>query len=93
MPELLAGSRVEHTGPYEVCDQVVAVARTLLPLMQRSGIATPDTLAIDTLAQRMRAEARELDATLVSPTFVGAWTQTARSQRHDYDNSREESVR
>jgi hypothetical protein len=54
---------------------VVQITRTLLPLMERTGLATAVDVGIETLPDRMRAEAVALDATLVSPSFVGAWTR------------------
>jgi hypothetical protein len=45
--------------------------------MQRTGVATAGEVGVETLAERMRAEALALDATLLTPPWIGAWTRTA----------------
>ncbi len=47
----------------------------MLPLMQRTGVATAEEVGVETLAERMRAEALALDATLLTPPWIGAWTR------------------
>jgi hypothetical protein len=75
-PQMILGARVE-TGPDSpIYDQVAQVTRSLLALMERTGIATADEIGIDSLADRVREEALALNATLVSPALVGAWTRT-----------------
>jgi hypothetical protein len=48
--------------------------RTLLPEIAQLGLATVEELAVETLAQRMLAEAVERSATIVAHHQVGAWT-------------------
>jgi hypothetical protein len=43
--------------------------------MERTGIATAEEVGIDTLAERLRAEAVARDATLFAPAFIGAWVR------------------
>lgn len=76
-PALVLGARVDAGLEYQICDQAAHVTRSLLPLIERFGIATAAEVGIDTLADRLRAEAVARDATLVSPALVGAWTATA----------------
>ncbi|HET7037139.1 MAG TPA: hypothetical protein VFI42_15750 [Thermomicrobiaceae bacterium] len=59
------------------CRPARRITRTLLPIIERAGIATAAEVGIETLAERLRAEAVALDATLVTPAFIGAWTRTA----------------
>jgi hypothetical protein len=51
---------------------LTAVTRTLLPTMQKAGIAA--NVDVETLEQRLRAEVMGANATIVSPAIVGAWT-------------------
>ena len=44
--------------------------------MQRTGIVTPEEVGVETLADRIRDEAVALNATLVSPSLIGAWART-----------------
>jgi SAM-dependent methyltransferase len=74
-PRMIEGARVERGPDSLIYDQVARVTHTLLPLMQRTGVASADEVEIETLAARLREEAVALEATLVSPAFVGAWAQ------------------
>ncbi|HEX9921649.1 MAG TPA: class I SAM-dependent methyltransferase [Anaerolineae bacterium] len=74
-PQMIQGARVE-SGPDSPAYNVVAqLTRTLLPLMERTGVAAAAEVGVDTLADRLRHEAVTSNATWVSPTFIGAWTQ------------------
>ena len=72
-PQTLQMARVEH-GPdglgYAWIEQLT---RTMLPLMQRTGVATPDEVGVDNLAARIRDEVVTKNAVLVLPPFIGAW--------------------
>ena len=57
--------------------QVAEVTRAVLPLMIRTGVASAETVDIDTLETRMRNEATALDATLVAPPLIGAWARNS----------------
>ncbi|MBX6722068.1 MAG: class I SAM-dependent methyltransferase [Dactylosporangium sp.] len=74
-PRLILGARVE-TGPdTQAYAQVVGIVRTLLPLMEQTGVATAADVDVDTLADRLRAEVTAAGATIVSPHYIGAWTR------------------
>jgi SAM-dependent methyltransferase len=74
-PQQILSARVEHGPASPIYAQVVGITRTLLPVMERTGLATAGEVGIDTLAERMRAEAVALDASLISPVFIGAWAR------------------
>ncbi len=50
------------------------VLRSLLPLIERAGIATAAEIDIDTLAVRMHADAVAHERVMFLPRVVGAWT-------------------
>ena len=52
--------------------------RSMLPFILKLGIATPDEVDIDTLAQRLRAETVGSGGVLKTPDLVGAWTRKTR---------------
>lgn len=58
-----------------VCDWITATTQSLLSVILREGIATEDEIGIDTLAQRMAAEALAAKAVLRFPSTVGAWAR------------------
>jgi ubiquinone/menaquinone biosynthesis C-methylase UbiE len=73
-PQMLQLARVEHGPESQAYAWIAQLTRTLLPLMQQTGVATADDVRVDTLAARMRDEAVAKKAVLVLPPFIGAWT-------------------
>jgi 2-polyprenyl-3-methyl-5-hydroxy-6-metoxy-1,4-benzoquinol methylase len=49
--------------------------RTLLPTMERLGIATAAEVEVETLEDRTRAEIRALGTVVMTPPLVGAWAR------------------
>lgn len=74
-PQQILNARVEHGPDSAIYDGVTGITRTLLPVMERTRVATAEEVGVDTLADRLRAEAVALDATLISPVFIGAWAR------------------
>lgn len=76
-PELLLGARVDHGAPAASYGALAEITRTLLPVMERTGIATAREIEIDTLAARLRDEALAQRATVFAPPLIGAWARRA----------------
>jgi len=74
-PEMLLAARIERGSDAMAYRQIAEITRTLLPAMEKTGVATAEAVGIDTLASRLREEAVALKATLVSPPLIGAWTR------------------
>jgi ubiquinone/menaquinone biosynthesis C-methylase UbiE len=74
-PQALA-SQLVWVGPnspaYEYMEQLV---RSLLPMIERFGIASTQELDVDTLVERMRADAMAHRTVWNSQRLVGAWTR------------------
>ena len=74
-PSMLGMSRIE-TGPdspaYEYVTQTL---RSLLPLIERTGVATAEQVGIDTLAARLREQVVAANAVVRVPELVAAWTR------------------
>lgn len=51
------------------------VLRSLLPVVERFGLASASDIDIDTLADRAEAEVLALNGVIVAPALVGAWTR------------------
>ncbi|MER7281924.1 class I SAM-dependent methyltransferase [Dactylosporangium sp. NPDC000244] len=51
---------------------LAAVTRSLSPAMAKLGVADPDDLELDTLADRIRADATDHGTVVWTPSFVGA---------------------
>ena len=80
-PQMMQGARVESGPDSQAYSDVAQLTRTLLPLMERTGIATAVEVEVDTLADRLRQEAVARDATWVAPAFIGAWVR-----KTEYEN-------
>jgi SAM-dependent methyltransferase len=74
-PETLQGARVESGPDSPVYAWLAETARTLLPLMERTGVASAAEVEVDTLAARLREEIVTAEATVVPPPLIGAWTR------------------
>jgi ubiquinone/menaquinone biosynthesis C-methylase UbiE len=74
-PRMLQMSRVESGADSEAYRYVEQITRTLLPLMEQTGVARVDEVGIETLAGRIREEAVAKGAVLVMPPLIGAWTR------------------
>jgi len=74
-PQMIQGARVENGPDSQAYNVVTQLTRTLLPLMERAGVSTAAEVGIDTLADRLREEAVSINATWVSPAFIGAWAR------------------
>lgn len=53
------------------------IIRTLLPIIEKTGIATPEEVDIDTLEDRIQRECLRHGAIFKPPTLVGAWARVA----------------
>lgn len=80
-PEMIAGARVEGGPDTFAYDYVAETVRSLLPAGERVGAMTAAEVGIDTLAERLRAEATRHATCIVLPTLVGAWARTAAARR------------
>lgn len=64
--------RYENGPDSDIYAWIEQLTRTLLPLMQQTGVAAAEEVQVDTLAERMRQEAVAKGCTLISPPLVGA---------------------
>lgn len=74
-PQMIESARVERGPGTWFYEWLAATARTLLPAMERNGVASAHEVNVETLADRLRDEATRRGATLVSPAFIGAWAR------------------
>ncbi len=58
-------------------DWFADLARTLVPTLERTGIAPPHVVQVDTLAARLVAEAAARQAIVYAPRLVGVWARIA----------------
>ena len=78
-PTMIAASRVE-SGPNSPIYAILAqTVQSLLPLLERTGAATVEEVAIDTLADRLLQDAVANESVTFSPRLVGAWSRLPQS--------------
>jgi SAM-dependent methyltransferase len=70
--EAVIGGGAAREGPLIVAAEL---ARTLLPDMERLGVATAAEVGIETLAERMRNEAAASGSVVARHSEIGAWSR------------------
>jgi hypothetical protein len=74
-PTMIAAARVESGPQSPAYEYATAILRSLLPLIERSGIATAEQIGIETLADRLRHDAVANDRVTFLPRLVSAWSR------------------
>ena len=64
-------------GDVDAPRMAAAILRTLLPVLEKTGIATADEVDVDTIEDRLVRDCVLHDATFKPPTLVGAWARVA----------------
>jgi SAM-dependent methyltransferase len=75
-PDFRFESLVAGAAAHPAYHIVTEVTRSLLPVIERCGLASASELDLDTLADRMQEEVTARNGVIVSPALVGAWTRT-----------------
>ena len=74
-PHLLGMARVETGETSGAYVYLANTVRSLMPLIERMGVATAAEVGIDTMAERLRAESLERHAVLHLPELISAWVR------------------
>lgn len=74
-PTLLGYTRIGSRADTAGFDYLVESVRSLAPVMAKLGIVSPDEIGLDTLRDRLLAEADAADACIFYPRFIGAWSR------------------
>lgn len=73
-PEMIAAGRAEGGDRSQIYAYTAATVQSLLPAMERAGVATAEEVGVDDLADRLREEAVARRACINFGPFIGAWT-------------------
>ena len=76
-PKMIVGARVERGPDSPIYDQIVQVVETLLPVIEKTEVATAPEVDVPTLAERLREETVRLGGTIVSPGLVSVWARVS----------------
>jgi 2-polyprenyl-3-methyl-5-hydroxy-6-metoxy-1,4-benzoquinol methylase len=74
-PQLLSAAHVGGGESTELFEWLTSTLRSLLPLMEKFGIATPAELQLDSLASRLCAEVSAGGGVVHTPCYVGGWAR------------------
>ena len=74
-PTMIMAARAESGPDSYTYAHLAGVIRSMLPLLERTGLATAEEVAIDTLAARLQQEAIASECVTFSPALVGAWVR------------------
>lgn len=73
VPTMRCEASISAGPDWDGYEQLALVTRTLLPFMQKVGLATAAEVDIDTLADRLRAEILEIGGVGHGPDVISAW--------------------
>ena len=73
-PALIVRSKVEPAPALSGTRYIAETVRSLLPMMERLGVASAAEVEIETLADRMQEALADVQASLLSPAVVGTWS-------------------
>jgi ubiquinone/menaquinone biosynthesis C-methylase UbiE len=76
-PQMTLGARIGGGAEMPGYEWTAQTVRSLLPMMERLGVATAQEVDIETLADRLRDEVVTGDGVIISPAMIGAWTRQA----------------
>ena len=74
-PTMIAASRVESGPDSQGYSMMAQFIQSLLPLLERTGAATIEEVAIDTLEDRIPQDAVAKESVTFFPRLVGAWSR------------------
>jgi hypothetical protein len=70
-----------YLSPRQGAAMLTGIVRTLLPVIERTGIATPTEVDVATLTARLTTEMQRRHAVMAPPTLVGAWSRSINANR------------
>jgi SAM-dependent methyltransferase len=74
-PALLLQGRIERAADSPAFAHVADTIRGLLPMAERLGVVTPRDVDVGTLADCLRDDVVRVNAVVVLPHLIGAWTR------------------
>ncbi len=80
-PSMIGHTRIASETDRDGFAFVTQSIRSLLPAIEKLGIARPEDVGVDTLFERLAAEAEGGSHCIFYPRLIGAWANTAQSAR------------
>ena len=76
-PHLVFNTPVGSGPTWIGYEYLAETIRSLLPRLQQLGVAGSGEIEIDTMADRLRAEAGQADSVTTMPAVIGAWSRNS----------------
>jgi ubiquinone/menaquinone biosynthesis C-methylase UbiE len=77
-PQMFAYATMEAAPAIAGTNLLAETLRSLLPMLEASGVVKASELQVDSLAQRLQRALSDAQATLVMPNMVGSWTRLSK---------------
>lgn len=74
-PQMFARTTIEAAPAVGGTTLLAETIRSMLPMMESTGVVKPGEVEIESLAQRMQQGLSDAQATLIMPNLVGAWAR------------------
>jgi ubiquinone/menaquinone biosynthesis C-methylase UbiE len=74
-PEMRLEGRMQGGSGAPAYELLAETVRSLMPMMERLGVATSSEIDVDTLAARLEAEACAGGGVVMPPPMIGAWAR------------------
>ncbi len=74
-PQMQLQAKLGGALDCQVLEYLTDIATSLLPIMERNGTATTETVQIETLATRLKQEMLLSGGILILPSLIGAWSK------------------
>lgn len=75
-PQMQLQAKVGGVPNFPAHEYIADIVSSLLPMMERFGVASAATLEIGTLAVRLREEMISRDGVMILPSLIDAWVRT-----------------
>ena len=76
-PQLVFHTPIGSGQTWSGFEYLAETVRRLLPRLQQLGVAGPNEIEIDTLADRLRDEAGQAESVATMPAVIGAWSHNS----------------
>ena len=74
-PELTGMTRITNASDMVIYGFIAQTITSLMPAIEKSGIASAETIDVPTLAERLQEQAVAGDVMIMMPRLVGAWAR------------------
>ena len=74
-PQMISSARTEGGAATFAYEYIAQTIGSLMPVMEKTGVASASDVGVDNLADRLRAEAIAHNSCILLPQLTGAWAR------------------